>query len=75
MDDLDQVSELIGKIERRARVIHACWCLFLIAAFLLNMYCFLFCDSVTNGIAGILVFICICYALMKGKLRKIGQNK
>lgn len=75
MDDLDKFNVLVQKVERRARILHAAWYLFLIAVYLLNMYYFLFCDNNKNGIASIMVFMCICYELVIDKLREIEKTK
>lgn len=75
MDDLGKINELNSKVERRARILHACWYLFLIAVYSLNMYYFLFCDNMKNGIASIMVFMCICYELVMDKLKEIGEKK
>lgn len=75
MDDLDKFNVLVQKVERRARILHAAWYLFLIAVYLLNMYYFLFCDSNKNGIASIMVLMCICYELIMDKLKELGEKK
>ena len=75
MDDLDRMNAIVDKTERRARVLQACWYLFLIAVYLLNMYYFLFCDSLKNGIASIMGFMCICYELIMDKLKELGKKK
>lgn len=74
MDDLDKINVLVQKVEWRTRILHAAWYLFLIAVYLLNMHYFLFCDSNKNGIASIMVLMCICYELVMDKLREIKKT-
>jgi len=76
MDDLDEALELMtAKVDRMSRILHAGWYLFLIAVYLLNMYYFLFCDNMKNGIASVMVFMCICYELIMDKLKENKEKK
>lgn len=75
MDDLSKIDVLVQKVKQRERILHAALYLFLIAVYLLNMYYFLFCDSDKNGIASIMVLMCICYELIMDKLKELGEKK